>query len=203
MLKIKINDKNKLFFASDHHFFHENVAKKRCFNSVEEMNEMIISSHNNSVLKDDIVFFLGDVALFNRKSRPAQRELFTDVLNRLNGIKYFIRGNHDHDFWFKANSYELHDSAMINVVEDSQHIYLSHYAHITWPLSHRKAWHLHGHSHGSLIYPYPDDKILDVSIDNFLYTRKFAPLSYIKIKDFMDKRYFVQKDHHVEEEMDK
>ena len=98
MLKIKISDKNKLFFASDHHFFHENVAKKRGFGSVEEMNETIIHSHNSSVSEDDTVFFVGDMALFSRKSRPAQRALFTETLKRLNGIKYFIRGNHDHDF---------------------------------------------------------------------------------------------------------
>lgn len=76
MLKVKISNKNKLFFASDHHFFHENVAKKRGFGSVEEMNEMIIHSHNSSVSEDDIVMFLGDMALFSRKSRPAQRELY-------------------------------------------------------------------------------------------------------------------------------
>ena len=79
-----------IFFTSDTHFFHDQdfLYKPRGFNSVEEMNEAIIERWNSVVRENDIVFHLGDVVMGHYDA---------NVLTRLNGSIYFIRGNHDTD----------------------------------------------------------------------------------------------------------
>jgi len=91
-----------IFFSSDHHFFHANVIKycARPFSSVEEMNEMLVKHWNDTVMPDDIVYYLGD---FSMAFRPV--ETFT---KRLNGIKYLVPGNHDfcHSYHKKSRTAE-------------------------------------------------------------------------------------------------
>ncbi len=52
------------------------------------MHEAIIESWNKTVSPDDNVYHLGDVAF-------ATGEKVRDILSRLNGTIYFVRGNHD------------------------------------------------------------------------------------------------------------
>ena len=65
----KENKMSDRWVCSDHHFFHENIlkfcSKQRPFNSVEEMNEVIIERHNSLVKPNDHVFF--SVMLFSVK----------------------------------------------------------------------------------------------------------------------------------------
>ena len=53
-----------------------------------------------------------------------------------------------------------------------QHIVLCHYAMLVWNKSHHGSWMLHGHSHGTLKYPFAA-KILDVGVDS----HNFYPIS--------------------------
>ena len=83
----------KIFVISDTHFGHENILKftgedgahLRPFNSVEEMNECMITKWNETVGEQDIVYHLGDV--FFGKGH--------ECLKQLNGRKRLILGNHD------------------------------------------------------------------------------------------------------------
>jgi|YelNatPaOPRAMG01_1025707.scaffolds.fasta_scaffold50800_1 calcineurin-like phosphoesterase family protein len=83
----------KYFITSDLHFNHKNIIEysNRPFNSVEEMNETLINNWNSVVSMDDIVYIDGDLA-FGSKGK------IREILNRLNGSKILIKGNHD---WFK------------------------------------------------------------------------------------------------------
>ena len=77
---------SKVRFIADLHLGHINMALHRGFSSVEEHDEYIITKWNSVVHKRDVTYILGDVTM--EKSEY-------DVLNRLNGRKYVVLGNHD------------------------------------------------------------------------------------------------------------
>ena len=84
-----------VFLVSDTHFGHagvcrftrnDGVTKLRPWDTSEEMDEAMVRAWNDRVRPTDKVYHLGDVVI-NRKALP--------ILNRLNGDKVLIRGNHD------------------------------------------------------------------------------------------------------------
>lgn len=81
---------SKTYFISDTHFNHVNIIKycNRPFENVEEMKDYIIKQWNSVVKADDIVWFLGDLALGNR-------ETCREIVSKLNGRKRMVKGNHD------------------------------------------------------------------------------------------------------------
>lgn len=78
---------SKVFFYSDPHFSHTNMAIARGFSSIEEHDNHIITSWNKKVSKRDIVFLLGDVTMEKKSPYP--------LLSKLNGVKRLVGGNHD------------------------------------------------------------------------------------------------------------
>ena len=188
------------FFTSDTHFFHKNVIKycNRPFSSIEEMNEKMIELHNNTVSPSDEVFFLGDFAF-------AKPDKILSVLERLNGTKHLILGNHDKDIEhdqkrFLTNKGFSTISYAREIRREGQKICLFHYGCRVWNKSHHGSWHLFGHSHGTLE---PFGKSVDVGVDSPFVTGKpeYRPLSFNEIKQFMDKRNVVKVDHHDEDTM--
>ena len=87
----------KYFVIADTHFNHENIIKycNRPFKSVEEMNETIIKNWNETVSNNDVIICLGDVGLGNSND-------LKPIIERLNGKKILIMGNHDN---FSENKY--------------------------------------------------------------------------------------------------
>jgi calcineurin-like phosphoesterase family protein len=81
----------RIFITSDLHLGHANIIRycDRPYRDVNEMNEDLIRKWNNTVSKDDRVFFLGDFALGDREKTIRWGQ-------RLNGRKVMIYGNHDH-----------------------------------------------------------------------------------------------------------
>lgn len=175
---------SNIFFTSDHHFGHKNIINfsNRPFESVEEMDEVMIQRWNERVGADDEVYHLGDVGL---SSSGKLRK----ILERLNGTIYLIKGNHEKSAeachsrfaWIK-DYYEL-------TIEDTdfergeQMIVLFHYALREWNASHWGTYHLYGHSHGSL----SDDsqaRAFDIGVD----CHDFYPLSYSEVKAIMNKK---------------
>jgi calcineurin-like phosphoesterase family protein len=83
-----------VFLTSDTHFGHVNICNftnydgspVRPWDSVEEMDEEMVKRWNDTVGPKDKVYHLGDVVI-NRKS--------LQILDRLNGDKVLIKGNHD------------------------------------------------------------------------------------------------------------
>ena len=86
----------KTFIISDTHFFHQNILnfKKedgsplREFSTISDMNETIVSNWNETVRSEDNIFHLGDVCFGHKEN--------LDILNRLNGKKTLLLGNHEH-----------------------------------------------------------------------------------------------------------
>ena len=84
-----------VFLVSDTHFGHagvcrfteaDGVTKIRPWTDPEAMNEDMIKLWNDTVKPGDKVYHLGDVVI-NRRYLP--------ILDRLNGDKVLIKGNHD------------------------------------------------------------------------------------------------------------
>ncbi len=186
------------FFCSDSHFFHSNIIKycNRPFVDAHEMNETIIHNWNVKVRDDDIVYFLGDFAFGNEKC-------IADLLFRLKGNIKILFGNHDKTLRkFAANDfksaqyYVLHkrieflgDYKEINIL--GQPITLAHYSMKVWNGSHRGAWHLYGHSHGSL----PDDPH-SLSFDCGVDCHNFTPINFEQVAEIMKKKLWKPIDHH-------
>lgn len=83
----------RLFALSDHHFGHENIIKycNRPVSDAAEDRERMIEAHNRIVKDEDVVIFVGDLTASHQG-----RHWLPDILKRLNGKKYLVRGNHDH-----------------------------------------------------------------------------------------------------------
>ena len=180
-----------IFFTSDQHFGHANVIKyaKRPFASVEEMDETMIANWNTVVARGDSVYVLGDFS-FHKIDRTRA------IFDRLNGMKFLIRGNHDkndqiHDLFIWSKDLFTLKVSDASADRGTQNIVLCHYAMRVWPKSHYGAYQLYGHSHGSL----PDDpnaRAIDVGVD----AHAFTPISYDRVKEIMSKKTFVPIDHH-------
>src|SRR3989344_1809614 len=153
--------KRNIFFIGDLHLDHKNIIKfcNRSFKSVEEMNKVIIDNWNKTVKRNDIIFFLGDMA-FGKGSKKTSY-----WLKKLNGNIIFIKGGHDrsrkikfyHSLILKYNNYRfllLHDP------KDAP--------------SNWKDWIIHGHKHNNHMKDYPlingMKKTINVSCELINYT---------------------------------
>lgn len=78
---------SQVLFQGCLHLGHESIAKYRGFNSAYEHDEHLITQYNKIVHKKDLVYLLGDITM--EKSNDYYQ------LDRLNGGKVVILGNHD------------------------------------------------------------------------------------------------------------
>lgn len=157
------------WFTSDLHFGHANILGycDRPFQTVEEMDEEIISRWNKVVGFDDEVWVLGDWSLGGNFERSL------GYVERLNGSKILLPGNHDKNWRGKLKGraddsvyldagFARIEHGNIGVVEfqlGDHEVLLSHFPYgPTGRYDHRySAWHadnegkflLHGHVHAT------------------------------------------------------
>lgn len=180
-----------IFFTSDTHYYHKNIIKysNRPYKDITEMNEAMIENYNRRVGKDDVCYHLGDFGF-------ADQDKLTKIVQRLNGQKHLILGNHDNRQYFQEVFGSVRDYVEIKVPdEDARHglqsIVLFHYSMRVWNKSHYGAWQLYGHSHGTLFND-PSLLSMDVGVDPCGY----APISYEEVKELMKLKTFKPIDHH-------
>ena len=144
------------FWTADLHLEHPAIIKhcNRPFGSVLEMNITLMENWNRRVGKNDIVVVLGDFCWSTDR-----KYVNTMFINRLNGSKIFVKGNHD--YWLSEKRH------MYNKKFGDFKVYGSHYALRSWP----SGFNFHGHSHGTLVPFY-----------NQLLSRKEG--DYIKQEDY-------------------
>jgi calcineurin-like phosphoesterase family protein len=141
---------NEIFFTSDHHFGHKNILKyesrARPFSSVEEMDETMIDRWNSVVKKQsDLIYILGDFS-FHTANETLK------ILERLNGKKVLICGNHDSRIIKDTSIKKYFDGDMHDYLElkFNNNLYiLQHYPLITWNKCRYGAIQLFGHMHSS------------------------------------------------------
>lgn len=131
----------EIFFTADTHYHHANVIKfcGRPYTDIDHMNEALAENHNTVVGPKDTVWYLGDVMW-----------KYFD-LNRLNGDKKLIIGNHDslpeiRHFFSEVNFYH----ALKGVLPARQLLVLMHYPIEDWNGRRHGSVHFHGHSHNTL-----------------------------------------------------
>ena len=149
------------WFTGDTHFWHGGIINscKRPYDSPAEMTEALIAGWNARVGKRDTVYHLGDFAVRCGRKRAQA------TLDRLNGRKILIRGNHDESRFCALDGWEeVHDLLVRPVA--GRRLVLCHYALRVWPGQHKGALMLFGHSHGRLA---STSKSCDVGVDAWTY----------------------------------
>lgn len=138
------------FYIADLHLGHENLltfkredgTPERPFSTLEEMHETFIQNWNSVVTPQDKVYVLGDV-VFRRKN--------LSLLNRFNGTKSLVRGNHD---IFKIDDYLMYFKNVHTMVEKRgiicTHVPLHPSAVERWGVN--VHGHLHRHSINDKLY---------------------------------------------------
>ena len=186
------------FVISDTHFGHTNSWEKfkledgsplRPFTSTEEMDETMIERWNAKVKSTDTVYHLGDVVI-NKK--------YLHLVERLNGRKILIRGNHDifgDEQYYLAGFEQIHG---VRVFVDK--FILSHIPLHPDCVTERFKVNVHGHLHANeimrtrtnMVHGYmtglvtePDPCYLCVSVEH----TNYEPLHFDEVQARIDKRW--------------
>ncbi len=158
------------FYIADTHFGHEAIIGlcKRPFNSVREIDDYLVDAWNSTVKQTDIVYHLGDFS-FGGAAHAKQ------IFRRLNGRKILILGNHDIDRdggvldYLADLAWDQAPTPALITSDCSERLYLSHYAHRTWPASNKGSYHFYGHSHGTLPHV-GNSRDVGVDLEDVAYT---------------------------------
>lgn len=189
----------------------------RDFDTLEEHNKTLVDNFNRLVKKDDVLYHLGDWS-FGGFDKIFE---FREQLNCEN--IHLIFGNHDHHIEANKIIHEGHDGPLRTqdlfksvahyreLAINGQKIILCHYGMRVWNKSHKGAWMLYGHSHGTLDQMKPqfanptwigdqyyikNYRTMDVGVD----TNNLKPYSITEIHDLMkNKDVLLEADHHSEQ----
>lgn len=209
MLNLRDKDGQKIWFSSDFHLGHQRdfVWKARGYNSVQEHDDGLINSLNETVGANDILFFLGDFCLnttlpqfdayldrikcqniyclWGNHNNPHERNVYQKIVGGDKEQRYPVK--------YKNISYLGH---YVEVIVNGQYMVLFHYPILIWNEMKNGSWHLCGHSHYGCPQTTAENlygKILDVGWDGHK-----KPLSFEEIAKIMDgKRFKSQGDHHA------
>ena len=178
---------SETYIISDTHFGHGNslTFKKadgsplRDFSSAEEMDEHMIKCWNSVVRPEDKVIHLGD-GVINKKFLP--------VLNRLNGKKKLVMGNHDIfptatmlQYFYDVKAYRVFD----------KHVF-SHIPVHTESIGRFKA-NVHGHLHSNTVKVITDQTNV---VDDPYYICmcveqphvNYTPMPWYRVKEILSSR---------------
>lgn len=147
---------SKTYWTSDLHFNHSNICKysDRPWEQ-EDNDERLIDIWNSTVSENDVVWHLGDLAFV--KNNESGKQYVRNILDRLNGYKRLILGNHDPAKLYYELKEERKDILSVDKIKEirigtrqnSLKVVMCHYAMVHWNQHHRGSVNLHGHSHGS------------------------------------------------------
>lgn len=152
-----------IYFTSDLHLGHANIIKlsNRPFETLEEMDEVLVQNWNKKVKKNDTIYILGD--LIHKSSNPVQ------YLQKLNGVKHLILGNHDHTWLCKVSNPSDYFASITPMLITSQCNHLMtmcHYPMLEWNGSRRESsptrlgYLLYGHIHNKTTEQNKDYEVL-------------------------------------------
>lgn len=156
-----------IYYTSDQHWFHFNILKlaHRSYTTVEEMNADMIAKWNAKVKPEDDVYILGDMFFKFGDIRQVK-----DILNKLNGKKHLIKGNHDkflkqlrwQDYFESLDLYKEID-------DNGRMVCMFHYPVEEWNGYYRNSYMLYGHVHENMddIKKHPRKFNVGVDVNGF------------------------------------
>lgn len=132
-------------YISDTHFGHFNIINfdNRPFETTQEMEEVLVEKWNSVVKPGDITYILGDFCW------NASNDEWYRILNRLEGEKVLLSGNHD----LKQPSAKLRKmfadiKDIKEITDDGKHVIMSHFPIMMYKGSYDpKTFMLCGHVH--------------------------------------------------------
>lgn len=167
-----------IFFVSDTHLGHSNILNfkrndgtpLRNFANIIEHDEYIIKQWNSVVKKSSKVYHLGDVVM-------SHKNLY--LLNRMNGEKVLIKGNHDKCKLSQYQPYfkDIRGSHQMDGVIMT-HIPIHPESLARWGIN------IHGHLHYNRVLDQsgrPDRRYFNVSMECL---NDYTPISLEEIKKF-------------------
>ena len=157
---------SNLFFISDLHLFHNNIIKytRPEFENLDNMRETIIGLYNSVVGKNDTCYIVGDVTFSKNKLW---------IMDRFNGKKKLVLGNHDHD---KISQYGHYFDSVHGMVQIGKKTIITHCPIHPAQFEGRFTRNIHGHVHWKTLN---DNRYINVSCE----VLNFLPVSWEWIKE--------------------
>ena len=186
-----------IYFTSDWHIGHKSVIGfcKRPYANLDEMHEALIANYNKVVKPTDTCVFVGDTTFLNTTKTRA-------VIDRLNGTKIAVLGNHDPK---QGSMLNMGFSLAVYKMEleiRGHKVIISHYPfRLPWYVKLRlwlrkckldlrynerrhdddgKTFLIHGHTHSTKQF---EGRALHVGVDAW----KYVPVPMWKIEQHIDK----------------
>jgi len=207
----KILTSGIVWITSDTHYSHKNICRgvtnwrtkdgkipiesTRDFNTIEDMNSVIVDNINSKIGPDDTLIHLGDFSFggFDKIGQFLDRLVCKNI--------HLVLGNHDHHI--KNNRENIHDRFLsiqnyLEVNIGGADFVLSHYPLCSWNQLSKGAIQLHGHVHLPTNKKWGNGKRLDVGVDG----NNYQPYKLTEIVHMMDRREVrseITNDHHLDE----
>jgi hypothetical protein len=207
----KILTSGVVWITSDTHYSHKNICRgvtnwrtkdgkipiesTRDFNTIEDMNSVIVDNINSKIGPDDTLIHLGDFSFggFDKIGQFLDRLVCKNI--------HLVLGNHDHHI--KNNRENIHDRFLsiqnyLEVNIGGANFVLSHYPLCSWNQLSKGAIQLHGHVHLPTNKKWGNGKRLDVGVDG----NNYQPYKLTEIVHMMDRREVrseITNDHHLDD----
>ena len=174
-----------VYFTADQHFGHENIIEycNRPFETVDEMNVIMIDKWNAKVNNDDKVFVLGDFGFGSSK----------DIIKygrALNGHKTLILGNHD-----RATKSVYLEAGFIEVIKFpilwADFYILSHAPKFTSNMG--PYFNIYGHIHNNPNFVDVSKYGCCVSVER----TDYAPISYNELRKRVESTWEISKECNI------
>ena len=209
---IKIDKDRKVWIISDTHFGHKNICRgvtawrlpdgsipisqTRDFDSISEMNEIIVNNINSVVGQDDVLIHLGDWSFGGFENIKIFRDRI--VCKEI----HLILGNHDeHIEKNRDGVQELFASVnhYTKLMYKFETLVLMHYPIDSWDGLNKGHIHLHGHCHLPQQKVFGKGRRMDVGIDGNMFFMPYELDNVIKIVKMREIRSNMDGDHHIDE----
>lgn len=186
MFTLKVEDTDKLYFSSDNHIQHFNIARycNRPFESRSQMDIALIANWNSVVPEDGVVVHCGDFMLPHKTGDKEYKKIW-DKLNFKTLV--LCRGNHDRidcgTYVYDDKTVIVVDIAMIDV--DGIKIMACHYPMLAYPANYQVFGHIHTLCDGTINGIDGDvvDRLRKTQYDVGVDQNNYTPVSYCQLMD--------------------